>query len=404
MTQIAEVNVTSAEFKANPFPFYAHLRAEAPVYPIKLPSQKQPVWLVSRYDDVLALVKDERLVKNVNSAMSDEQIARQSWVPGFIKVVNNNMLSQDDPAHARLRGIVHKAFTPRLIDDMRGRIETISNDLLDRVEQTGQMDLIADFALPLPVTVISEMLGVPREEQQKFHVWSNAMVKSTAGNGLQLVKLLPVMWAFLRYVRHLIQVRQREPQDDLTTMLIQARDAGDQLSEDELVAMIFLLLIAGHETTVNLIGNGMLGLLKQRDQLEKLQANPVLIKPAVEELLRFGSPVEFADERYTREPITLYDVTIPKGALVYGVLASANRDENYFTDPDRIDIMREPNRHLAFGQGIHYCLGAPLARLEGQIAFNALLKRLPNIELTNTVEHWRPGLMLRGLETLPVRF
>src|SRR5579871_1932975 len=158
MTQIAEVNITTPEFKADPFPFYAHLRAEAPVYPVKLPNQKQSVWLVTRYDDVNALLKDERLVKNVNSALSDEQIAKQPWMPDFIKLIGTNMLSQDDPVHARLRGIVHKAFTPRLIDDMRGRIETISNDLLDRVERNGQMDLIADFALPLPVTVISEML------------------------------------------------------------------------------------------------------------------------------------------------------------------------------------------------------------------------------------------------------
>ncbi len=403
MTQIAEVNITTPEFKANPFPFYAYLRAEAPVYHVNLPD-KQSAWLVTRYEDVNALLKDARLVKNMNNAMSDEQLAKQPWIPGFLKLVGSNMLSQDDPNHARLRGLVHKAFTPRLIDDMRGRVEAITNDLLDRIERKGQMDLIADFALPLPVTVISEMLGVPREEQHKFHDWTNAMVKASSAGGLKRMMIIPSMWQFLRYIRQLIQLRQREPEDDLTTMLIQARDAGDSLSEDELVAMIFLLLLAGHETTVNLIGNGMLGLLKQRDQLEKLQADPSLIRSAVEELLRFGSPVELADERYTREPITLYDVTIPKGVLVYGVLASANRDDHVFSDPDRIDITREPNRHLAFGQGIHYCLGAPLARLEGQIAFNTLVKRLPNIELTVASENWRPGLMLRGLETLPVRF
>ncbi len=400
-----DVNIVSAEFKANPYLFYAWMRAEAPVFPVTMPT-KQRAWLVARYDDVNALLKDERLLKNRANAMSSEQLAKQPWMPGFIKVVERNMLTVDDPDHARLRGLVHKAFTPKLLEAMRGRIETITSDLLDAAERKGEMEVIADLALPLPVTVIAEMLGVPAEDRHKFHGWSQGMIAGSAGGNLSRLKLIPPMMAFLNYIRKLVRLRREQPGDDLTSALIQAQEAGDQLSEDELVAMIFLMLIAGHETTVNLIGNGTLALLDNRDQLEMLQQNPALIRTAVEELLRFHSPIDMSDERFTREAITIAGVTIPRGELVHGVIASANRDESQFVDPDRLDITREPNRHLAFGQGIHYCLGAPLARMEGQIAINMLLKRMPDLRLTVPAEalKWRKGLMMHGLEKLPVEF
>jgi cytochrome P450 PksS len=405
MTINERVNLTTAEFKANPYAFYAMLRAEAPVYHTVLPDKRE-AWFIARYDDVVAALKDERLIKNRHNAMSGDQLAKQPWMPASFKAVETNMLGQDGQDHTRLRGLVHKAFTPRLIEDMRERIQTITNNLLDAAERKGQADLIHDFALPLPVTVIAEILGIPHEDQHKFHRWSNAMLASTAGGKMAHLLVVPNLLAFMSYIRRLIKLRRADPQDDLTSALIQAQEAGDQLSEDEMVGMIFLLLVAGHETTVNLIGNGMLALLENRDQLEKLQHDPSLIKSGVEELLRYYSPVDWADERYAREDITLHSVTIRRGEMVFGLIGSANRDESQFPNPDTLDITREPNRHLAFGQGIHYCLGAPLARMEGQIAVNTLLHRMPDVRLAAAADkiHWRKGIMLRGLDALPVVF
>lgn len=400
-----DINITSAEFKANPYPFYAWMRAEAPVYRVNLPG-REPAWLIARYDDVTAALKDERLVKDRNNAMSAEQLAKQPWVPGFLKPIERNMLTLDDPDHARLRGLVHKAFTPRLIENMRDRIQSITDELLDTAERNGGMDLIRDFALPLPVTVIADILGVPAADRHKFHQWSHTMISSSAASGIRQLLVLPSLFAFLSYIRKLVKLRRAEPQDDLTTALIQAQEAGDQLSEDELVGMIFLLLVAGHETTVNLIGNGMLALMQNRDQLEKLQQNPALIKTAIEELLRYESPVEMGDERFAREDMSVAGVTIRRGDMVYASLASGNRDERQFANPDTLDITRDPNRHLAFSQGIHYCLGAPLARIEGQTAINTLLRRMPNVRMTTPVDQllWNKGVMLRGLSALPVKF
>jgi cytochrome P450 PksS len=404
MNPIENVNIASAEFKANPFPFYARLRAEAPVYPVTL-QDKRRVWLIARYEDVAAALKDERFVKDRHNAMTSEQLAKDPWVPGFFKPLERNMLDLDAPDHTRLRGLVHKAFTPRLIEDMRGRIEEISSNLLDAAERKGQMDLMHDFALPLPVTVIAEILGIPEADQGKFHRWSRAMLTSSA-TGWRMFLAIPNMLAFMSYIRRLLQLRRADPQDDLTSALIQAKEAGDQLSEDELVAMILILLVAGHETTVNLIGSGTLALLENRDQMEKLQGDPSLIKSAVEELVRYYPPVEMSTERYAREDITIQGVTIPRGEMTLPVIASANRDEHQFTNPDVLDITREPNRHLSFGQGVHYCLGAPLARMEGQIAINMLLERMPDLRLAvpRQTLRWNKGLVVRGLEALPVTF
>jgi cytochrome P450 len=404
MTSIRTVNVTSTEFKANPYPFYAWLRAEAPVYRVTLPD-KQSAWLVTRYDDVAAVLKDERFLLNRLNAMSGDQRARQHWTPEFLKPLGRNLLQVDAPDHTRLRGLVHRAFTPRLVEKMRDRVQSISNDLLDAAQERGQMDLIRDFALPLPVAIIADMLGVPPEDRYKFHRWSSATVSSTASTW-GMLRFIPNMLAFLNYIRRLIKTRRANPQEDLTTALIEVKEADAQLSEDELVAMIFLLLVAGHETTVNLIGNGTLALLEHRDQMEKLQNDPSLIKTAVEELLRYASPVEMASPRYACEDLTIQSVTIPSGTLVHAVIASANRDERRFPNPSTLDIRREPNHHLAFGQGIHYCLGAPLARLEGQIAINTLLSRMPDLRLAAPIGalRWRKGIILRGLESLPVAF
>jgi cytochrome P450 len=378
------------------------LRAEAPVCPVRLPD-KQTAWLITRYDDVLRALADERLVKDKLNALMPGQAAKQPWVPGFFRPLARNMLDVDPPDHTRLRALVHQAFTPRLIERLRARIAQLTDELLNQAQGHGRMDLIGDYALPLPTTIIAERLGVPAADRHKFHRWSRAIV-SADPSGWRMLQAIPNVWFFLRYIRRLIRLRRAEPRDDLASALVQAEEAGDQLSEDELVAMLFLLLVAGHETTINLIGNGMLALLQHPGEMDKLRRDPALSKPAVEELLRYYSPLDLATERYAREDVTLAGVTIPRGALVYAALGSANRDERQLAHPDTLDLMREPNKHLSFGQGIHDCLGAPLARLEGQIAINTLLRRFPEVRLAvaPTELRWRRGLVLRGLEALPV--
>lgn len=402
-TSIAPVNITSATFKANPFPFYAQLRAEAPVFPVTLPT-KQRAWLVTRYDDVLSVLKDKRFAKDRRNAMTPEQLKKAPWVPPMFKPLERNMLDLDSPDHTRLRALVHKAFTPRLVEQMREQVQILANELLDKVEPKGSMDVIADFALPLPLTVIGRILGVPAQDNHKFHRWTKTLI--SGGTNRNLFVLIPSIMGFMAYLRKLIKERRTRPQDDLITALARAKEGSDQLSEDEILAMVILLLIAGHETTVNLIGSGTLALLEHPDQLAKLQSEPARIKPAIEELLRFVCPVETATERYASEDITIEGVTIPRGELVLAAIGSANRDANYFDDPDTLDITRENNKHLAFGQGVHYCLGAPLSRLEGQIAISTLIQRMPDLRLSIAPEQvrWRGGFVLRGLEALPVSF
>ncbi len=398
-----QIDILSPQFKADPFPFFKHLRVNQPVYSTTLPD-KTTVWLVTRYDDVNALVKDERFVKNRYNAMTAEQVRKQPWVPPMFRPLERNMLDLDQPDHTRLRQLVHKAFTPRLIEQMQTRVQTLADELLERVSGKGEMDLIKDYALPLPMTIITEILGVPSEDQDKFHKWSKVIVSVNQFNSNW--RIIPAVWHFNRYLRKFFKIRRADPKDDLITALIQAEEAGDKLSEDELFAMVFLLLVAGHETTVNLIGSGMLALLEHPDQMERLRGDPSLIKPAVEELLRYTSPVFMATERYAREDVSIQGVTIPRGKMALGVIGSANRDETVFDSPDTLDILRDPNKHLGFGLGIHYCLGAPLARLEAQIAINKLLGRMPDLRLKTSPDslQWRPSLILRGLEALPVEF
>ena len=403
---IVAPDLASPAFKANPYPFYARLRAEAPVWRATL-RDRRTAWLVTRYEDVARVLKDDTFAKDKLNAMDPEQRAKTPWVPGFLKPLERNMLDLDDPDHARLRALVSKAFTPRLIERLRGRIEALCEELLDAMERErerrGGTDLVADYALPLPATVIAELLGVPAEDHAKFHRWSNRLVSVSSGR--DMLRALPAALSFVRYLRKLVERRRADPEDDLITALIRAEEAGDKLSEDELLAMAFLLLVAGHETTVNLIASGTLALLEHPEQTERLRHDPSLIKPAVEELLRYTSPVEMATERYAREDAEIAGTTIPRGELVLAVLGSANRDERHFEDPDALDLARDPNRHLAFGRGgVHHCLGAPLARMEGQIAMNALLRRFPGARLAMAPEalRWRRGLFLRGLERLPL--
>ena len=403
---IVAPDLASPQFKADPHPFYARLRAEAPVWRTTLPDRRV-AWLVTRYDDVARVLKDDTFAKDKLNAMDPEQRAKTPWVPGFLKPLERNMLDLDDPDHARLRALVSKAFTPRLIERLRGRIEVLCEDLLNAMERKGerrgQIELSGDYALPLPATVIAELLGVPAEDQATFHRWSNRLVSVSSKR--DMLRALPAALSFVRYLRKLIERRRTDPGDDLITALIRAEEAGDKLTNDELLAMSFLLLVAGHETTVNLIASGMLALLEHPKQMKRLRREPSLIKPAVEELLRYTSPVEMATERYAREDVEIEGTTIPRGELVLGVLGSANRDERHFEDPDVLNLARDPNRHLAFGRGgVHHCLGAPLARMEGQIAVSALLKHFPGARLAVSPDslRWRRGVFLRGLQRLPL--
>ena len=405
---IVAPDLASPDFKADPYPFYARLRAEAPVWLTTLPD-KRTAWLVTRYEDVARVLKDDAFAKDKLNAMDLEQQAKAPWVPGFLKPLERNMLDLDDPDHARLRSLVSKAFTPRLIERLRGRIESLCEGLLDAMERKragkGGAELVADYALPLPATVIAELLGVPAEDHAKFHRWSNRLVSVSSKR--DMLRAVPAALAFVRYLRRLIERRRADPRDDLITALIRAEEAGDKLSEDELLAMAFLLLVAGHETTVNLIASGALALLEHPEQTDALKGDPSLAKPAVEELLRYTSPVEMATERYPRGDAEIGGVTIPRGELVLAVLGSANRDERHFEDPDVLDLTRDPNRHLAFGRGgVHHCLGAPLARMEGQIAIGAFLERFPEacLAVAPGSLRWRRGVFLRGLERLPLVF
>jgi cytochrome P450 len=386
------------EFVADPYPTYHRLRAEDPVH-------RSPLgfWVLTRYADVAAMLRDPRLVKEPIAAFVAARFG-MAVPPGL----GLSMLDRDPPDHTRLRSLVSKAFTPRALEGLRPHIQHIVDGLLARVEGKGTMDLIEEFAYPLPVRVICEMLGVPVADHERFKGWGLDIAR-----GLDAIMLPPDSEVAQRsaagrhalsgYFRELIAERRAAPRDDMLSALIAAEEAGDKLNEEELLATCILLLVAGHETTVNLIGNGTLALLRHPDQLRRLRENPGLIGSAVEELLRYDGPVQ-RTARIPSEDVTIGDRTIGKGEMVMPFLGAADRDPAQFPDPDRLDITRADNRHMAFGMGIHFCLGAPLARMEGQIAINALVKRMPKLALATERPEFRQSLTLRGLRSLPVAF
>jgi cytochrome P450 PksS len=314
------------------------------------------------------------------------------------------MLMVDQPDHTRLRGLASKAFTPRMIEQLRPRIQQITDTLLAAVQNQGQMDLIKDFAYPLPITVISEMLGIPPTDRSQFRNWTQVLVND-AIDPQQEDAVVAAMDAFLDYIKTLLNEKRAHPGDDLTSKLLQAEEQGDVLNENELISTIFLLIAAGHETTVNLIGMGTLALLQHPDQLHLLQQDPSLIPSAIEELLRYTSPATIT-ARGATEDVTMHGKVIHKGDAVFISLIGANTDPQHFPDPEVLDLTRQENQHLAFGKGIHYCLGAPLARLEGQIAIGTLFQRFPHLRLTcdPTQLVWNRAFGLRGLTSLPVAF
>jgi pimeloyl-[acyl-carrier protein] synthase len=388
-----EFNPFLPTFHANPYPFYHRLRAADPVHRTPM-----GLWVLTRYDDVVAVLKDPRFGRE-----GFEQILANVYGEGA-----RSMLFRDPPDHTRLRGLVSQAFTPRVIERMRSHIQDIVDRLLQRVQNANAMDVIADLAYPLPVTVICEMLGVPTDAHSGICQWSADLARSVDAIGMptdeEVVKRGRVaQQAMLDYFSDLIPERRQTPRDDLLGLLIAAEEQGDRLSEGELLITCILLFVAGHETTVNLIGNGLLALLNHPDELAKLRADLTLLPGAVEELLRYDSPVQ-RTARITNTDVELDGRKIAKGSLVVTAIGAANRDPAHFPDPDRLDITRRDNRHIAFGFGIHFCLGAPLARLEGQIAIDTLLRRMPGLRLVTSAPEWRESSTLRGLKRLPVTF
>jgi pimeloyl-[acyl-carrier protein] synthase len=377
------------QFRENPYPLYQHLLASAPVQWNEILS----AWTLARYADVVASLTDARF-----SADRTDQ--------GFVAPeyqLAKSMLVSDPPDHTRLRALVSKAFTPRTVEQLRPRIISVVGELLDRiVDRGGAFDVIADLAYPLPVVIIAELLGVPPEDRVKFNEWSAVLAASLDPLVSEaLANQVPIARDGLHsYLRGIIAERRKQPQSDLISALVAVEERGEMLSEPELVVMCTLLLIAGHETTVNLIGNGTFALLRHPDAFAQLRADPSLITSAVEELLRYDSPVQMTG-RIALEPVQIGGHTIEAGQWILPLLGAANHDPGQFDDPEALDLTRSPNPHVAFGRGIHFCLGSPLARLEGQIAIGALVRRLPNLTLVGEPVR-RAQITLRGLKSLPV--
>ncbi|MGW2038143.1 cytochrome P450 family protein [Streptomyces virginiae] len=396
------------EFATDPYPAYAWLRENSPVHRTKLPSGVE-AWLVTRYADARQALADQRLSKNPAHHAEPAHAKGKTGIPGERKAeLMTHLLNIDPPDHTRLRRLVSKAFTPRRVAEFAPRVQALTDHLIDGFAERGEADLIHEFAFPLPIYAICEMLGVPREDQDDFRDWAGMMIRHGGGPRGGVARSVKQMRT---YLGELIHRKRDDLGDDLISDLIRASDHGDHLTEGEATAMAFILLFAGFETTVNLIGNGVHSLFMNPDQRERLQSSLAagesgLLATGVEELLRYDGPVELATWRFATEPLTLGGERVETGDPVLVVLAAADRDPERFADPDTLDLSRADNQHLGYGHGIHYCLGAPLARLEGQTALATLLTRLPDLELSVPPQdlRWRGGLIMRGLRTLPVRF
>ena len=395
MTEPVQFNPLLPEFIADPYPFYARLRAEDPVHHSPL-----GLWVLSRYADALLVLRDPRFGRAGYDQIIEARFGDGPLTGSFRRW----MLFADPPDHTRLRGLVSKAITPSALAALRPRIEGLVDGLLTPLLEGGRLDVIADLAQPLPVLVIGELLGARATEVAQFWRWSDALALA-----LEIATATPEIGAaadeaargLSEYFGEVIAQRRGRPTDDLVSALIAAEERGDQLDHEELIATCVLLFFAGHETTVNLIGNGLLALLQHPDQIRRLRADPELMPTAVEELLRYDSSVQ-RTARTANEDLELGGKLIRRGDHVVALLGSANRDPDRFSAPDRLDVGRRDNPHLSFGGGMHYCLGAPLARLEASIALTALLTRLPDFALAEPTPRWRPRSNMRGLETLPV--
>jgi cytochrome P450 len=396
----------SDAFRARTHETYAAMRERDPVFRQAGLDGETPIWFVTRHDDVAAvLLDDERFVLDPTLVLSAEELERRRLPipPELDERINTNLLGKDGDDHRRLRRLVTKAFTPRMVEGLRPRIQEIADGLLDDVEAQGEADLVDSYAFPLPIVVIAELLGIPPGDRDRFRVWSNTFVSPPLGEAA-LEQFVRHAEEFLAYLHDLFERRRREPADDLVSALVQAEEHGDSLSENELYSMVVLLIVAGHETTVSLIANSVLALLAQPGELDKLRRDPSLVRAAIEELLRYDSPVERAITRWAADDVELGGQTIRRGELVIAVVGSANRDAARFASPDALDVTRDDVRHLGFGRGSHYCLGAPLARLEAEVALTTLFARLPNLRLAASPDSlaYRPIPLFRSLVALPV--
>jgi cytochrome P450 len=406
MTALDEaLSAWGAYDRDDPFPLFAEVRDLGAVHAVTL-ADGHDAWLVVRYAECRAALNDPRLSKDLHAALASggEVVAEGLPGPAFAR----HMLVVDPPDHTRLRRLVAAAFSVRRIEALRPHVQAIVDDLLDAVAARGpetEVDLVASFALPLPLTVICELLGVPSIERASLGDELTAMLAptSTADEFAVAKRASDIV---VEKLTTLVLAKKEDPGDDLVSALIAARDGDERLNQQELLSTIFQLIVAGHDTTASLIGNSVVALLRQPDQLAALRADRDKISTAVEEFLRYDAPVPHSTFRYALEPISLGAVTIPAGAQVIINLASANRDPDKYTRPEALDIDRTDTRHLAFGHGIHFCLGAPLARMEGQLALNSLLRRFPELRLAGSAAalHWGhgDGLVLRGLTALPV--
>ncbi|HLU42076.1 MAG TPA: cytochrome P450 [Microthrixaceae bacterium] len=391
----------------DPWPRYAALRRTAPVSRVR---SKQLLrggggmgYLVTRYDDVLQVHTDPRLSSDLLAHTRAGSFMR--FAPRVMRLLTDSMVFKDDPDHKRLRGLVNKAFTPKRVAQMSEHIEKVVHELLDEIGRRDEVDLVTDFATPLPLRVISEMMGVSQADRHDFHQWVERFTEAQADGAVALLRAMPTGRKMMRLFDRLAAERRVDPDDGLITALVRAQEDGDQLDDDEVVAMIFLLLLAGHDTTANLIGSSLVALREHPDQLERLRSEPGIVESAIEELLRFTTPVPCGASRVATEDIEIGGSVVPKGSLVLGMIISANRDETVFDRPDDLDLGRQPNRHLTFAFGAHYCLGNQLARLEARIAIPALFERFPDIRVA--VPHdqlaFKPTQSLRGYRHLPVR-
>jgi cytochrome P450 len=397
-------------FKADPYPAYRALREQAPVYCRVSADGTARMWFVTRYEDVSEALRDHRrFVKNVCDTQTPAERAVQTPEPPLYRLLTQHMLNADGATHARLRGLVNKAFTVRMVEQLTPRLVQVAGALLHNAAGRGQMDVIEEYALPFAVEVIGELLGIGERDHHRLRAWSHVLVApsaSSARNEAKTTKLRRVMEDFVAYLGRLCDARRRAPQADLISMLLAAEEAGDRLTVEELYSMVLLIVVVGHETSVHLIGNAIYNLLLRPDLWTYLRSQPAHIPAYVEELIRFDGPVERATMRFAAEDIELHGQTIRRGDAVSLVLAAAHRDEAAFACPGRLDLARQDNRHVGFGLGIHYCLGAPLARVQARVAIEVLLGQFPTLALATdpAALRWHTNPILHGLRRLPVRW
>jgi len=395
----------SQALKSDPYPVFARMRKDNPVFRQPGLDGHTAIWFLTRYDDVERLLRDEtHFVRDPHHALPGQPTGQHASQPNALALLlENHMLNRDGADHRRLRDLVSQAFTPARIQLLRPRIQRLADELIDAMQPRGQMDLIADYAFQLPTIVIAEMLGAPVEDREHFKTWSHALVAPPLDQEAR-VRTAHQLQEFVGYLSALFAARRRAPRDDLISALLKAEAAGDQLREPELFSTVALLIIAGHETTVGLIGNASLALLQRPEVWRALVQDSARVAAAIEELLRYDSPVERALNRWVAQDVEIGGQQLRRGDVVIGVLGAANRDPDRFEQPDELNVGRGPLRHLAFGHGAHYCLGAPLGRLEGEVALTALLSRLPGLRLAAPAARleWGSVPMFRALAALPV--